>query len=163
MAALSDDPAVARLAEAAACALDESRLAIASLSHEPTESLGPALARTAERIASRAGGVVRVDMQEGVEVELAVRSHLLRIVREATTNALCHGGASEIRLSLTAGKALVLQIADDGVGFHPDGRPDGLYSGFGLTSMRERAERAGGRLSVRPGPGGGTVIEVSLA
>jgi signal transduction histidine kinase len=162
LAAASDDPAATRLAEAAASALDESRLAIASLAHEPEEPLGPALARAAEQIASRAGGVVRVDLQDGVEVEPAVRSDLLRIVREATTNAVRHGGASEVLVSLTGGETVVLRIADDGVGFQQDGG-DGSYSGFGLTSMRERAERAGGRLRVRSDPGCGTVIEVRIA
>jgi signal transduction histidine kinase len=164
LAAASDDPAAARIADAAACALDESRLAIASLApNDAQEPLGPALARAAERIASRAGGVVRVDLQEGVEVEPAVRSDLLRIVREATTNALCHGGASEVLVSLTGGEAVVLRIADDGVGFAPDGGSEGPYSGFGLTSMKERAERAGGRLRVRSDPGRGTIVEVRIA
>ena len=163
MVAGSDDPAAGKLAEAAACALDESRLAIASLAHGPRESLGSELARTAERIAARAGRVVRVDLEEGVEVEPAVRSDLLRIVSEATTNAVRHSGASEVWLSLTGGEAVVLKIADDGVGFQPDGGDSGLYSGFGLTSMRERAERAGGRLRVSSDPGCGTVIEVRIA
>jgi signal transduction histidine kinase len=164
MAARSDDPAAARLAEAAACALDESRLAIASLTHERWEPLGPALARAAERIASRAGGVVRADLQEGVEVEHAVRADLVRIVMEATTNAVRHSGASEVSLSLTGGEeAVVLQISDDGVGFHPDGGGRRAHAGFGLTSMQERAERAGGRLRVDSGPGGGTVVEVRIA
>jgi signal transduction histidine kinase len=163
VAAGSDDPAAARIAEAAACALDETRLAIASLAHTPGESLGSALTRTAERIASRAGGIVRIDLQEGVEVEAAVRSDLLRIVREATTNAVRHGGASEVLLTLTGGEAVVLRIADDGVGFRPDGAAAGSHSGFGLTSMQERAARAGGRLRVRSDPGRGTVVEVRIA
>jgi signal transduction histidine kinase len=163
LAARSGDPAAGRLAEAAACALDESRLAIASLAYERGEALGPALARAAERIASRAGGVVRLDLQAGVEVEHAVRRDLLRIVMEATTNAVRHGGASEVLLSLTGGEAVVLRIADDGVGFEPDGVAASLCSGFGLTSMQERAEHAGGRLCVRSDPGHGTVVEVRIA
>jgi signal transduction histidine kinase len=163
MAARSGDPAAARIAEAAAFALDQSRLAIASLAHESREPLGPALAREAERIASRAGSVVRADLQADVDVEPAVRGDLMRIVMEATTNAVRHSGASEVSLSLTGGEAVVLRIADDGAGFELDGVAPGLYSGFGLTSMRERAERAGGRLRVRSRPGGGTVVEVRIA
>lgn len=163
LAARSEDPLAARIAEAAQCALDESRLAMTSLSAEPAESLGRALTRAAERIAWRAGGVVRADLQEGVEVEPAVRSDLVRIVREATTNAVRHGGACEVSLSLTAGDALVLQIADDGVGFRPDGVAAASSSGFGLSSMRERAERAGGCLRVDSDPERGTVVEVRIA
>jgi signal transduction histidine kinase len=106
---------------------------------------------------------VRIDLQEGVEVEAAVRSDLLRIVREATTNAVRHGGASEVLLTLTGGEAVVLRIADDGVGFRPDGAAAGSHSGFGLTSMQERAARAGVRLRVRSDPGRGTVVEVRIA
>jgi signal transduction histidine kinase len=163
MAAHSGDPVAARLAEAAAFALDQSRLVIAALAHEPGEPLGPALARAAERIASRAGRVVRADLQAGVDVEPAVRGDLLRIVMEATTNAVRHSGASEVSLSLSGGEAVVLRIADDGVGFRPDDVAPRLDSGFGLASMQERAERAGGRLRVRSRPGGGTVVEVRIA
>jgi signal transduction histidine kinase len=163
MAARSGDPVAAGLAEAAAFALDQSRLVIAALAHEPGEPLGPALARAAERIASRAGRVVRADLQAGVDVEPAVRGDLMRIVMEATTNAVRHSGASEVSLSLTGGEAVVLRIADDGVGFRLDDVAPRSDSGFGLTSMRERAERAGGRLRVRSRPGGGTVVEVRIA
>jgi signal transduction histidine kinase len=163
VAARSAEPAAAKIAEAAACALDESRIVIASLAQESREPLGLALARAAERIVARAGKVIRVDLQADVEVEQAVRSDLLRIVMEATTNAVRHSGASEVSLSLTGGEPLVLRIADDGVGFQPGGAGPELYSGFGLTSMQERAERAGGLLHVRSDPGRGTVVEVSIA
>jgi signal transduction histidine kinase len=163
VAARSDDPTAGRIAEAAACALDESRIVIASLAQESREPLGLALARAAERIVARAGKVIRVDLQADVEVEQAVRSDLLRIVMEATTNAVRHSGASEVSLSLTGGDALVLRIADDGVGFQPDGAGPQLYSGFGMSSMQERAERAGGLLRVLSDPGHGTVVEVSIA
>jgi signal transduction histidine kinase len=163
VAARSDDPTAGRIAEAAACALDESRIVIASLAQESREPLGLALARAAERIVARAGKVIRVDLQADVEVEQAVRSDLLRIVMEATTNAVRHSGASEVSLSLTGGDALVLRIADDGVGFQPGGTGPQLYSGFGMSSMQERAERAGGLLRVLSHPGRGTVVEVSIA
>jgi len=163
VAAESDDPAAATIAEAAACALDESRLVIASLAQQSGEPLGPALARAAERIVTRAGGVMRVDLQADVEVAQSVRSDLLRIVTEATTNAVRHSGASQVSLSLKEEEALVLRIADDGVGFQPGAVDTGLYSGFGLTSMQERAERAGGRLRVRSDPERGTVVEVRIA
>jgi signal transduction histidine kinase len=163
VAARSNDPTAARIAEAAAAALEESRLVMGSLAHEPGEPLGPALARAAERIVERAGGVMRVDLQADVEVEQAVRSELTRIVMEATTNAVRHSGASEVSLSVSDGEALVVRIADDGVGFQAEDVGPHLYSGFGLTSMRERAERAGGRLRVSSDPGHGTVVEVHIA
>jgi signal transduction histidine kinase len=163
MAARSGDPVAAGLAEAAAFALDQSRLVIAALAQGPGEPLGPALAHAAERIATRAGRIVRADLQVGVDVEPAVRGDLLRIVMEATTNAVRHSGASEVSLSLTGGEAVVVRIADDGVGFTPEEVAPRSHSGFGLKGMQERAERAGGQLRVRSRPGGGTVVEVRIA
>jgi signal transduction histidine kinase len=162
MAAARDDPGAARLAEAAASALEESRLAIGLLGDDSGESLGRALRRTGERLAGRTGRVVRVDLQEGVSVDPAAQGDLLRIAREAATNAFRHGDATEVSISLTRGDAVVLRIADDGVGFVPEAVIPGVFSGFGLTSMRERAERAGGQLHVHSEPGRGTVIEVRV-
>jgi signal transduction histidine kinase len=163
MAATSGDPTAARLSEAAASALDESRLAITALSDGPREPLGTELARTAQRIAQRAGAAVALDVQADVDdVALDVRRDLLRIVREATTNAVRHGRASHVTISLARDEVAVLRVADDGIGFTPGATAAGLDSGFGLASMRERAEHAGGELIVRSAPGRGTVIEVRL-
>jgi signal transduction histidine kinase len=164
VAARHDDPTAARLAEAATSALHETRLVISALTADSGEPLGSSLAHAAERVAVREGGIVRVDLQPGVEVEPRVRTELLRIVDEATTNAVRHGGASHVSLSLTERDALVLQIADDGAGFE-QGAGAGAgesYTGFGLTSMSERARRAGGQLQVRSAPGAGTVVEVRI-
>jgi signal transduction histidine kinase len=162
LAAESNDPAAARMAEAAVSALDESRLAIALLGDQPWEPLGLALTRTAERIATRADAIVVSDVDEAVDVAPEVRMHLLRIVREATTNAVVHGDASEISIVLRGDPNVVLEIADNGVGFGLGRLVGRASSGFGLTSMRERAERAGGQLHVRSAPGRGTIIEVCL-
>ena len=49
-------------------------------------------------------------------------------------------------------------MADDGCGFvASEHRPDGEH--WGLTTMKERAERIGGRLTITSGPGQGTVVE----
>jgi signal transduction histidine kinase len=162
LAAEHDDPIAAKIAEAATNALRESRLVISALTADSDEPLGPSLAHAAERVAVREGGVVSVDLQPGVEVEPAVRTELMRIVDEATTNAVRHGGASNVSLSLTAGDGLVLEIADDGTGFAPGAGANEPDRGFGITSMRERARRAGGQLQVRSVPGAGTVVEVRI-
>lgn len=160
-AARRADPTTARLAEAALSALDESRVAIAGLVHPAGDSIGPALIRTAERIADRGGSTVSVDLERDIRVSPEVHAELLRIVQEATNNAVLHGGASEISLTLTGDPCVTLRIADDGGGFTP--ATADAAAGFGLASMRERAERAGGHLSVQSHPGRGTVIEVRLA
>jgi signal transduction histidine kinase len=162
LGAAGNDPATARLAEAAAMALEESRLAIGMLGDASEESLPRALQRTGERLARRTGRVVRLELQEGVAVDPAANGDLLRIAREAVTNALGHGDATEVSISLTGGDAVVLRISDDGVGFVPGDVAPELGSGFGLTSMRQRAERVGGQLRVDSQPGRGTVVEVRI-
>jgi len=51
-------------------------------------------------------------------------------------------------------------IADSGVGFDPTApRPTGK---FGMSSMLERAEGVGGRLTVESAPGKGTTVRAEL-
>jgi signal transduction histidine kinase len=53
----------------------------------------------------------------------------------------------------------VLAVRDDGTGFEPSGARAGRW---GMTSMRERAEAAGGQLSVESVPGQGTCVQVKV-
>jgi signal transduction histidine kinase len=89
---------------------------------------------------------------------------VFRIAQEALSNALRHSGAAHIavRLSEPNGR-LLLTVEDDGVGFEPESAA--LRSRrLGLTSMEERADALGGRLSVesRPGAGARIGLEVPL-
>ncbi len=88
------------------------------------------------------------------------QAELMRIVQEATANALVHGHAHNVRVSLAFGdRDLCLRIEDDGAGFVPGGA-EGAPLHFGLVGMHERAERIGGRLSVDSQPGQGATVEV---
>ena len=51
----------------------------------------------------------------------------------------------------------MLTVSDDGGGFHPD---EVVSRGFGLTSMRERAEGAGATYALESVVGQGTRVEV---
>jgi signal transduction histidine kinase len=76
----------------------------------------------------------------------AAAIHLYRIAQEAVNNAIKHGKARQIRVSLRLqGKDLGLVVADDGVGFAGDGA---ARNGMGLRIMRYRAEAIGGQLIV---------------
>jgi signal transduction histidine kinase len=89
---------------------------------------------------------------------------LFRIVQEALINCAKHARATEINVELTnCTEKAVLTIADNGAGFDPgalgqsERRP-----GLGLLTMRERAEFAGGTLSLESQPGKGTRIKVEI-
>jgi signal transduction histidine kinase len=146
-----------RVAAAAERALDESRRAITALTSTVDEPLHLAVARAAEDVAGRVGLKVLVEASPLVQVTPDIREALARIVREAVSNAGRHGEAQEVRISLTADRTL--RITDDGRGFDPLRPKDGRY---GLVSMRERAERIGGKLNVISSSGNGTTIEVRL-
>ena len=157
---LDGAPAAGRVRDAAERALGEARLAISVLTAPGDEPLETALRGAAEAVALR--GDARVEVDAGGEPAMApgARHTLLRIVREATSNAVRHGHARTVRLTLRAGPPLTLTIADDGAGFDP--QADRRADAFGLQSMGERADALGGRLDVRSALGDGTRIEVTL-
>jgi signal transduction histidine kinase len=157
----ANDDTAARVGAAAERALDESRRAIAALTRPVDEPLHVALAQAAEEVAGRTGMRVRLALDHGLEATLASREALIRITREAVANAARHGRARTIDLRFEATPGPRLTIADDGTGFDPQAAT-GDAAGFGLVSMRERAESVGGTLRVESAPGEGTVIEVAL-
>jgi signal transduction histidine kinase len=90
----------------------------------------------------------------------AVEVACYRIAQEALANVVRHAGADScsIRIRLDDGAcALVVEIEDDGRGVRPDDR-----AGVGMISMRERTEELGGRCTVTPLPGGGTLVKAIL-
>lgn len=86
--------------------------------------------------------------------------HLFRIAQEAVTNALTHGRAGRIDISLGhSDGGLVLQVRDDGAGIAEAARH---VPGIGLRSMAYRAEAIGASFEVRPGQRRGTVVTCSV-
>jgi len=89
----------------------------------------------------------------------AVEQGLYRIANEALNNALRHAHARNIRVSLLQeGPSIILEVADDGVGFAPS--TAGGQGRLGLTTMRERALAEGWDLSIDSAPGRGTRIKI---
>jgi PAS domain S-box-containing protein len=86
-------------------------------------------------------------------------NNLMRISQEALANVLKHANANRIRIEMAFGKRQVkVCVEDDGRGFNP--RLASAAQGFGLISMRERAQRVGGSLRIHSKVGEGTRIEV---
>ena len=90
----------------------------------------------------------------------AVATHLYRITQEAITNAIKHGQAQNVNISLTCdGQDYTLEIAADGKDF-PDELPN--VKGMGLRIMVYRANLIGGTLKAAKGRSGGSVVSCSF-
>jgi NarL family two-component system sensor histidine kinase LiaS len=162
---LEHDPeaAGAHLAEAGQLA-DNLRQELTGLIRElrpvPLEQgLADALREYAADWSHRNGIEARVQAPEEHPLSPEVEQGLLRIAQEALANVARHSDARNVELVLTRRAGQVeLVMADDGRGFDPDG----AHGGFGLRSMRERAELLGGGLSVESRPGAGTRIACTV-
>jgi signal transduction histidine kinase len=84
---------------------------------------------------------------------------LYRVAQEAIGNALRHSGSRQVSVCLfQRQRSVVLEVTDHGSGFDPRS----ALAGLGLTTMRERATSAGGRLSISSAPGAGTRVRLSI-
>lgn len=147
-------------------AVDEVRQALVELRPPFLEEAGLASALENE---CRIRTPEMVPAQLTLQIEPEVRSQrwpadveyaAFMVAREAVLNALHHASALHIDVALggDAGR-VILDVTDDGVGLPKDmgfGRPGHL----GMVGMRERAIAIGARLSVLPGPQGGTLIRL---
>jgi two-component system sensor histidine kinase UhpB len=86
---------------------------------------------------------------------------LFRIAQEALNNVAKHAAAGQVSIQLQQPEQqqLSMLICDDGRGFEPGSARRGRW---GMTTMRERAEAAGGTLSVESAPGLGTTVRASV-
>lgn len=153
------------LAGTAERAAQEARALITDLRQDDLERpLGEALQEVASTWAGRTG--VRIDTRlepcEGLSP--SARYELFCIAREALRNALEHGGAERVELTLTDGPQVVLMIRDDGHGFAAPADLNDLADDghFGVIGMLERAESVGGRLDLASARGTGTCVEVAV-
>lgn len=120
-----------------------------------------ALEADARRIMESEDLWVRLEGVEPTGLPPETQLSLYRIVREALDNAACHAGARSIRVRISNGDSAVVAIVeDDGRGFEPESAQQGL--GLGLAAMRERAESAGGRMSIWSAPGRGSRVRVEI-
>jgi signal transduction histidine kinase len=146
-------------------AIEEGRAALNSLRSSTTlkNELAPALRRAAE------GGVVPDGMTISVsvigdarELHPIVRDELYRIGHEAIQNAKTHSHASFLAIDLAYGHDLVLHVRDNGVGIDPGYAISGREGHHGLQSMRERAARIQGTLTILSSADSGTDISVNV-
>ena len=90
---------------------------------------------------------------------------LYRIAQESLNNVHHHAQAQKLLTELTFGEtSVILRVCDNGIGFEiPPSLSDLTRTGhFGLMGMRERAQLAGGQLTITSSPTQGTAVTVIL-
>ena len=120
--------------------------------------LVPALEQICAVYQHRLGISVDAGLQE-VTVPAPVEHALLRIAQEACVNAVRHGNARHLTVSLTCRDGHVeLAVRDTGTGFDPAA----AHAGSGLAHIRDRAAELGGTVDIDSAPGRGTALTVRV-
>ena len=92
-------------------------------------------------------------------VSPALRKALFRLIREATSNAIRHGQADEINISLNMAPHKVnLDICDNGQGFDLGTQKEQGFPGIGLMSMQSLMDTFDGSIDITSSPGNGTRV-----
>ena len=160
-----------RALELSRSGLDEARGSMRELRTSAGHPLADALDSLGHAFAAENGIRVHVRSSGHPALTAAEEDELFRIAGEALTNVRKHARATDVELSLTAGRrGLRLEIADNGRGFNPRSMtsttsttsPGSRHSGLGVIGMRERAEALGGRLRIASRPHRGTRVIVTL-
>jgi signal transduction histidine kinase len=123
------------------------------------EDVGAALQRLTDLARRTSELPVELTLDDLPSLDAGVGREIIGIAQEALTNAVRHSRARRIAVRAEGVRAVGfrLSVQDDGRGFAAERSP----AGFGMTSMRERAERIGASLTIVTAPRGGT--EVVLA
>jgi signal transduction histidine kinase len=114
-----------------------------------------------EELASNATEMFKINCRYVSEdppaaVDNAIGAHLYYIVLEAVGNAIKHGKAKNIAITLEpSADRFLLHVKDDGIGFSQN---DGKLSGMGIRIMQYRARVIGASLTLQTRPGSGTDI-----
>jgi two-component system sensor histidine kinase ChiS len=149
---------VDRSAQIADDLLSDTRVIVRQISGAEGLALGESLAKLASLLPE---GMITVELEDGLRVQSGeVARLLLRAGQEGTSNALRHGGANRIQLSLRRiADRFVMRIIDNGRGLR--GKP----AGFGRSQLAARVKELNGeyRLIDHAATGGtGCELEITL-
>lgn len=101
------------------------------------------------------GIALEVRIQGERSLPLDIEQPLFRVVQEALANVARHSQASRVEIAMNVSHGeITLTVTDDGCGFDAEDQHDG----FGLSSMRQRAQSLGGELTVQSVRGKGASI-----
>ncbi len=101
---------------------------------------------------------------ESVKLDPRARRNLFLLLKEAVTNVARHASAHSASMAFTlTNREFRAELRDDGRGFDADQLEHGNQSDRrGIVSMRGRAERLGGQLTIQSSPGIGTTVSVQM-
>ena len=120
--------------------------------------LAAALREICTAYRDRLGVTVDASLDD-VTVPAPVEHALLRITQEACTNAVRHGSAGQLTVSMTRqDRHIELSVRDDGTGFEPAAP----HPGSGLAHIRDRVTELGGTVDIDSAPGRGTALTVRV-
>jgi PAS domain S-box-containing protein len=127
-----------------------------------SNGLMAAMEELTERISEQTGISCNFHCPKPVDVDdIAIATKLYRIVQEAITNALTHGRAKHITVTLEGvNNELELRIQNDGLSI-PESAS--TTKGMGLRIMQHRASLINANLTIKPADGGGTVVSCVLS
>jgi signal transduction histidine kinase len=147
-------------------ALEEGRFALQGLRSPNTQiaSLGEAFARVPKNLGiPSAAGFRVVVLGREQELKAGLLDEVYRIGREAIVNAYRHSRAKEIETQVEYRPAgLRIAVRDNGCGIGPQDLQFGRQGHWGLSGMRERAERIGAQLRLWSRVALGTEVELCV-
>ncbi|GAA3689782.1 hypothetical protein GCM10022267_90570 [Lentzea roselyniae] len=126
------------------------------------DGLTEAIRKQSAAIASREGVTITIEAPDyRLPLEQHNEAELFRVIQEAVHNAIKHAHPSRIEITCEEiDDNIVIEVADDGTGFDPSATSSG--GGMGLTGMRERVEKIGGRLQIDSCPTGSTSVRLMV-
>ena len=147
-------------------AIDQTRDLARGLS--PVEIEVPGLAAALEKFATSIARLYKIScvfvhnqsIKHQHEFSPILATHLYRIAQEAVNNAIQHGRAKRVVITLAVVKDQgLLTVQDNGIGFQPK---DVDAPGLGLRSMRYRSRMINARFTVGRDTGGGTILSCAF-
>jgi signal transduction histidine kinase len=159
-------PLLERVLELLGRVVEDGRNAVTGLrvSSEHTRDLAEVFSRIPAEIAAATTVEFRV-LEEGTprSVHPLIRDEIYRIGREAVTNAFRHSHAKAIEVAVDYDvDELRLQVRDNGCGMDVKTLQSGRDGHWGLSGMRERAEKIGGSLKLWSSAESGTEVDLRV-
>ena len=163
-------PMLTRALELMRQVIDEGRNAVRGLRSSPSASLDleHAFSRIQQELVTEQHAGEQVDFRVVVEgqqrpLHPVLRDEVYRIGREALLNAFRHARARKVEIEIRySPKRLGVTVRDNGRGIDPGILQTGREGHWGLSVMRERADRMGARLRVTSSVKAGTEVELSV-